>query len=65
MTAHEEMCNGICVYRIICCTLLVYRRVSCHFLKSVPLHISENIKINVTCYEAMYTSQGTLRLSSR
>jgi hypothetical protein len=59
MVAHEEMCNGIFVYRIMRRTLLVYRRVSCHFKNIVMLYITESIKIIVTCYDATYSSQGT------
>ena len=64
MAAHQEICNEICVYRIICRIMLVYRRVSCHFLNCVTLHIAENIKTNVTCYETTYSSQDTLCVSS-
>jgi len=65
MVAHEERCNGICVCRIMCCTLFVYRHVPCHFLNSVAFNVAEDIKISIACYEATYSSQGTLYLSSR
>jgi len=58
MAAHEEMCNEICVnnvsYRVSLPTCFM------PILNSVTLYISENIKINITCYEATYSSQGTL-----
>jgi hypothetical protein len=63
MAAHEEMCNEICVYRVICRTMIVYRCVSCRFLNGVTLYTAENINISVTCYEATHSSQSYTFLS--